>query len=135
MTETIVLISPLYHLGKSSGYNSDYITMLKLSIAYIIHRSTRNGEQPFCSIKHADMRRRRALICYDNLASLGSSFKSGVRLYQIRVRSYLKASGYLRFKAYRKPSLISKHKEDRLCLVREHEVWTLEDWRKDIWTD
>ena len=72
---------------------------------------------------------------YDNLAALSTPFKLGTTFSCKTVRAYLKAVNYLRFKARKKPYLTKKHKEARLCWVRKHLGWTLEDWKGVIWTD
>ena len=52
-----------------------------------------------------------------------------------RYGRYLKAAGYFRFKARRKPYLLKKHKAARLKWAKERKGWTLEDWSRVIWTD
>ena len=71
----------------------------------------------------------------DNLTALGTPSKSGTSLSRKAVGGYLKAAGYLMFKARRKPYLTKKNKEARLRWAREHLGWTLEDWMQVIWTD
>ena len=61
--------------------------------------------------------------------------KSGSKLSRGTVRSYLKAAGYLRFKARRKLFLTQNHKDARLRWAREYLRWKLEDWIRVIWTD
>ena len=67
--------------------------------------------------------------------ALGTPSKSGSKLSRGTVRPYLKAAGYLRFKARRKPFLTQNHKDARLRWAREHLRWKLEDWMRVIWTD
>ena len=66
---------------------------------------------------------------YDNLATLNTSSKSGTTFSRKTLQAYLKAAGYLQFKARRKPYLTKKHKEARLRLAGEHLEWTLDDWK------
>ena len=67
-----------------------------------------------------DDQARRLFICHfkqnpcDNLKALGIFSKSGQTFSQATVRKYLKADGYFRFKAQKKPFLSSKNKQLRL---------------------
>ena len=72
---------------------------------------------------------------HDNLNALSTPSKSGNTVCRTTIRRYLKALGYFRFKARRKPFLSNKHKVARLKWAKEHKGWTLEDWLHVIWTD
>lgn len=64
--------------------------------------------------------------------ALGTPSKSGTTLSR---RRYLKAEGYFRFQARRKPFETDKHKAARLKWAKEHRNWTMDDWYRVIWTD
>lgn len=117
------------------------------TVAHILNRAARTPDDPYRPIQRAgrpatlDAGAQRALIRHvernpnDNLAALGSPSKSGHKLGRKAIRTYLKAAGYLRFKARKKPFLTQKHNDARLRWAREHVGWELEDWMRVIWTD
>lgn len=47
----------------------------------------------------------------------------------------LRSAGLKKTKPTRKPGLTSKMKEERLAWCKRHAYWTLEDWKKVIWSD
>lgn len=47
----------------------------------------------------------------------------------------LKKLGYRKTKPTRKPGLTQKMRDDRLQWCKEHKDWTLEDWKRVIWSD
>ena len=51
------------------------------------------------------------------------------------VRRTLKKKGFHAIHKVRKPFLSPKHKKSRLEFARRHKNWTVEDWKKVIWTD
>jgi transposase len=51
------------------------------------------------------------------------------------VRRSLKASGMVPFVKPKKPLLTSKHRKERLKWAKEHINWTLDDWKKVVWSD
>src|SRR5690606_34624417 len=51
------------------------------------------------------------------------------------VVNYLNAHGIGRYKAAKKPLLKENHIEARLKWCQEHSNWTVEDWRKVVWSD
>ena len=124
-SETIAVIIALHRANKSHGQIAKELNVPKSSITTIIHRETGNSHHPLRSTKRAgrplklNIRARRALIRHvelyphDSLAALATPSKSGNSLSRGTVRRYLKSSGYLRFKARKKPFLSFKHKQAR----------------------
>ena len=51
------------------------------------------------------------------------------------VRRALKEQGLKAVKKAKKPRLSSAHRKARLRWAREHENWTIEDWKRVIWSD
>ena len=51
------------------------------------------------------------------------------------LRNTIKSLGFNNRVAAKKPHLIQRHKEERLAFAREHQHWTLLDWKNVIWTD
>ncbi|KAG1191131.1 hypothetical protein G6F70_009343 [Rhizopus microsporus] len=51
------------------------------------------------------------------------------------VRRSLKASGMVSFVKPKKPLLTSKHRKERLMWAKEHVNWTLDDWKRVVWSD
>lgn len=51
------------------------------------------------------------------------------------VRNALNDLGYRNRVAAKKPFLSEKHKAERLVFARQYRDWTLEDWKKVVWTD
>jgi hypothetical protein len=47
----------------------------------------------------------------------------------------LRKNGFQTLKESTKPGLIEAMKEAQLAFYKAHEHWTLEDWKKVIWTD
>lgn len=47
----------------------------------------------------------------------------------------LKSAGFKKTKPTRKPGLTQKMREERLRWCKDHEDWTLEDWKNVIWSD
>ncbi len=137
--ETISVILALHSTGKSHGKIADYVKISKLTVTRILQRASKNPNEQYYKTKCIGRSNKlnawsqRVLIHHverfphDNLAALGTPSKSGHKLSQGTVRSYLKTADYLRFKARRKPFLTQKHKEARLRWAREHVDWTLED--------
>ena len=137
--ETVKIILALREAGRLYAQIANQVKVPQSFVVHIIHWATRTQNEPYHRTKRAgrpaklDTRARQALICHvernphDNLAALGTPSKSGTTLSRKTVRAYLKAAGYLRFKARRKPYLTKKHKEARLRWAREHLGWTLED--------
>ena len=72
---------------------------------------------------------------HDNLLALATPSKTGQKTSHSTVRRYLKAAGYLRLKARRKPFLNERHKKARLAWAREYKEWTMNVWLRVIWTD
>ena len=146
-SETIAVILCLHKLKKSHAQIAEHVKIPKSSVTTILHRQERNPDHPLRPTKRAgrplklDARARRTLIRHveryphDNFAALATPSKTGQTLSRTTVRKYLKAAGYLRFKARRKPYLSQKHKLARLKWAKEHVNWTLEDWLHVIWTD
>lgn len=145
--ETISVILALHSAGKSQGKIADCVKIPKSTVTRILQRALKNPNEPYRKTKRVGRSTKlnawsqRALIRHverfphDNIAALGTPSKSGHTLSRGTIRSYLKTAGYLRFKARRKPFLTQKHMEARLRWAREHVDWTLEDWKRVIWTD
>ena len=51
------------------------------------------------------------------------------------VRRILKRRGYNKGKNFTKPGLTPAIKAARLVFCNEHKDWTLEDWKRVVWTD
>jgi hypothetical protein len=47
----------------------------------------------------------------------------------------MKKLGYKKVKSTTKPGLNQKQKEKRLAFCRKYQYWTLEDWKRVIWSD
>lgn len=61
--------------------------------------------------------------------------QSNVEVSQSRVRRALHVAGYYCRVAAKKPFLSDRHKRNRLDFARTLESWTVEDWKKVVWTD
>ena len=59
----------------------------------------------------------------------------GIAISAATVRRILKSANFRKTKPTRKPGLTKKMREDRLRWCLEHQNWTLEDWKKVIWSD
>ena len=145
--EIIAVILSLHQLGKSHSQIGHHLKIAKSSVTTFIHRQLRNPDGLLRPTKRAgrplklDARARRHLIRHveqfphDNFSALATPSKSGATLCRITTQNYLKAAGYFRYKARRKPYLSSNHKWARVKWANEHVNWTLEDWFHVIWTD
>ena len=51
------------------------------------------------------------------------------------IRTTLLRMGVKKYKAIKKPGLRPSNRAARLKFAREHRAWTVEDWRKVVWTD
>ncbi len=130
--EMVGIILALREAGKSYAKIANQVKVPWPSVVQIIHRATRIQNEPYWPTKRVgrlpklDTRVWQALIChmkrilYDNLAALGTPSKSGTMLNRKTIQAYLKAEGYLQFKARRKPHLTKKHKEARRRLEHKH---------------
>ncbi len=65
----------------------------------------------------------------------GELSTEGIDISASTVLRILKKAGYKKTKPTRKPGLTKKMKEERLKWCKEHEHWTLEDWKRVIWSD
>lgn len=138
-SETIAAIIALHKAGKSHAQIGAQLNLAKSTVTTTINRHNRQPTQPLRPTKRAgrplklDERSKRALIRHveryphDNLKALGTPSKSGTTLSRPTLRRYLKAEGYFRFKARRKPFLTSKHKAARLKWAKEHKGWTMDE--------
>lgn len=59
----------------------------------------------------------------------------GVRGSERTIRKAFSLEGYSRRVARKKPFLEERHKQMRLAFANQHRGWTVEDWRRVIWTD
>jgi transposase len=59
----------------------------------------------------------------------------GGRVSDITIWRILKAAGFHKTKPTRKPGLTQEMEDARLQFAREHEHWTIEDWKRVIWSD
>ena len=143
-------ISAILELHKSDQIYSEIAHQFKIpksSVTTILHLQAGQPKQPLQPTKRLDCpskldaRVQRAIICqvkkctHENLHALSTPSKSGSSISRITIHKYLKAAGYFRFKAKRKPFLSDKHKAARLKWVQEHKGWTLEDWLHVIYMD
>lgn len=145
--EKVALILRLRKLCYSISEIANSVQLSRSTVSYIVHRAAQKSGSPYCPTKRPgrvaklDARARRALIRHvernpnDNLAALGTPSKTEHKLARKTVQTYLKATGYLRFKAQKKPFLTQKHKDARLHWAREHVKLGLDDWKRAIWTD
>ena len=61
--------------------------------------------------------------------------EEGIEISGSTVYRILKRINMRKTKPTRKPGLTQKMKDERLAWCLEHENWTLEDWKRVIWTD
>ena len=146
-SETISVILELKKSGQSHREIAHHLEIPKSSVITILHREARQSDNPPKPSKRPgrlpklDYRAQRAIIRhvekfpYDNLHALSTPSKSGHTMGRTTIRRYLKAAGFFRFKARKKPFLSDKHKAARLKWAKEHQNWTLDDWSHVIWTD
>ena len=66
---------------------------------------------------------RRLLVLTQRFVSYGTIYK------------ILRAAGFHKVKPTKKPGLTPKIKQDRLKWCKAHVDWTLDDWKKVLWTD
>jgi len=59
----------------------------------------------------------------------------GIDISATTVWRILRSAGFRKTKPTRKPGLTEQMKKERLQWCLDHEHWTLEDWKKVIWTD
>lgn len=69
-------------------------------------------------------------------AQMSESLKEiDIHLSPRTINRILKKHGFRKTKPTRKPGLTEAMKKQRLAWCLEHESWTLEDWKRVIWTD
>ncbi|KAI1003599.1 hypothetical protein K3495_g4608 [Podosphaera aphanis] len=51
------------------------------------------------------------------------------------VRNVLRQAGLKARKKVKKPALISRHRKAQLNFAQKHKEWTIQDWKKVIWSD
>jgi transposase len=51
------------------------------------------------------------------------------------IRRALKEQGLKAFVKPKKPKLLNRHKKQRLDFAKKYEYWTIEDWKRIIWSD
>ena len=132
---SVKTISAILELKKSGQTHSEiahHFEIPKSFVTTILHRQARQLENPFQPSKRPgrppklDARAQRAIIrhvekfLHDILNALSTPSKSGNTVCRTTIRRYLKALGYFRFKARRKPFLSNKHKVTRLKWAKEH---------------
>ncbi|CAI0645621.1 unnamed protein product [Colletotrichum noveboracense] len=65
----------------------------------------------------------------------GDLTREGIRVSATTVWRILRTAGYRKTKPTRKPGLTAKMKAERLAWCLQYKDWTLEDWKKVIWSD
>jgi transposase len=65
----------------------------------------------------------------------GELSQAGIEISSITVWRCLKAFGFRKTKPTRKPGLTKKMKKARLAWCERHKDWTLDDWKRVMWTD
>ena len=65
----------------------------------------------------------------------GELSKEGLDISAITIWRILKSAGFNKTKPTRKPGLTKKIREERLKWCLAHQHWTLEDWKRVIWSD
>jgi len=65
----------------------------------------------------------------------GELSNEGINISAITIWRILRQAGLRKKKPTRKPGLMKKMKEDRLKWCTEHQDWTLDDWKRVIWSD
>ena len=126
LSETISVILELNKSGQSHREIAHHLEILKSSVTTILHRRARQSDDPPKPSKQPgrrpklDSRAQQTIIRHvekfphDNLYALSTLSKSGHTINQTTIQQYLKAVGFFRFKARKKPFLSVKHKAARL---------------------
>lgn len=65
----------------------------------------------------------------------GDLSQEGINISATTVWRVLKKAGFKKTKPTRKPGLTQKMRAERLQWCKDHEQWTLEDWKNVIWSD
>ena len=100
-------------------------------------RSTRTGRP--AKITHRDLRRLIRTICKSadgRRASIKKHCKDlGISALAEMVRRALRKKGFRRCVACPKPFINMINRKKRLQFAKEHRHWTVDDWKRVIWTD
>jgi transposase len=111
--ETKIILNHHVDDGKRSGRPKKQTTELIQDVVSKVRRD-RYGREKSCSQIAADL---------------------GGRASAMTVWRILRAAGFGKTKPTRKPGLTPEMKQARLQFALDHEHWTLEDWKKVIWSD
>ncbi|CAO3701967.1 unnamed protein product [Rhizopus stolonifer] len=96
---------------------------------------TKGSGRPRCFDKQTDRVLRKAVV-NDREVTL-EELQSGLPIESSTstISRKLHNLGYSNCTAAKKPFIEEKHRKARLKFAREHKDWTLDEWRKVIWTD
>ena len=65
----------------------------------------------------------------------GELSREGFEISATSIQRILRKAGFHKVKPTRKPGLTQKMKKERLEWCRQHQHWSLEDWKNVIWSD
>ncbi|KAI1004513.1 hypothetical protein K3495_g3698 [Podosphaera aphanis] len=68
-------------------------------------------------------------------AAAGLQASMGISVSPQNVRNVLRESGLKAKKKPKKPALAARHRKARLDFALRHKEWTIEDWKKVVWSD
>jgi transposase len=136
---SIASINRLYKTAIDRGFKPDADHYL-MQDQYVVDaprtgrptKKTKRAEKVVVDIVSSN-RNGREESCVD--IAIAASAKLGVPLSPSTVYRILKKAGYTKTKPTRKPGLSSAMRKKRMAFAKDHEDWTLDDWRNVIWSD
>ncbi|KAG1461961.1 hypothetical protein G6F56_005615 [Rhizopus delemar] len=141
--EQKVRIVDLYELGKTVKEIFEIMGIATSTVRYIVKHfkdhgtvnQTKSSGRPRSFDEQADRVLKRAVVSDREvtLEELQSSLPTEVST--ATISRELHNLCYSKRTAARKPFIKEKHRKDRFRFAREHKDWTLDQWRKVIWTD
>jgi transposase len=125
------------HISASTGHG--IATVSRLRSKHRPHLSKSSGGRP-AKLSSANIRHAQRLISSGKVdtavdAAKALSNVTNQSLSAQTVRRSLKVAGLKAVAKKKKPFLSKRHKKERMDFALAHQHWTVEDWKKVVWSD
>ena len=141
--EQKVRIVDLYELGKTMKEISEIMGIATSTVGYTVKHfkdhgtvnRTKGSGSPRSFDEYADMVLKIAVVSDREVTLEELQSRLPIEASTATISHELHNLEYSKRMAVKKPFINEKHRKDRLRFAREHKDWTLDQWRKVIWTD
>jgi Transposase/DDE superfamily endonuclease len=125
------------HIAASTGYGISTVSRLRSN--HLPHLSKSLGGRP-SKLSSANIRHAQRLISSgkaDTAVDVAKALRNVTNqpLSAQTVRRNLKAAGLKAVAKKKKPFLSKRHRKARMDFALAHQHWTVEDWKKVVWSD